>query len=356
VVVVVAAIVPAAALAAAAVSLSGGQLTVTVQSGQTHGILIEPFEEQLPPSRRGFRVRQDTGGRPAFTSSDGDCFVNQLANDVVCAGTRSSIRVNGGAGVDLVTVIEAIARPPVGEPQGCVEFPGEPFPVVARLGGGADVFSVELLGCTLNQVAASFSYGVDVDGGAGADRIAGGKRNDTLGGGAGNDNITGGAGGDSIAGGADNDTIRARDGVFDTISCGTGTDTVEADLADFFDRFVRNRNGFDCESIDTFAVDDGPPARAVGRSLAVVAGAARATVACPRNARTACRGTLSARLGGIRGRVLAQARYSARLGGRATVSLRLGNLRTGTRIVLETSERGVSKKGPRSATRVVLVR
>ncbi|MGZ8692513.1 MAG: hypothetical protein ACXWZT_07250, partial [Gaiellaceae bacterium] len=118
---------------------------------------------------------------------------------------------------------------------------------------------------------------------------------------------------------------------------------------------VRNRNGRDCESLDVFAVDDGPPARALGRRLAVARGAAAVTVECPRNARVRCRGTLSARLGGIDGRVLARSRYTVRLGGRATVSVRVGNRRRGTRVVLETTEQGVSKKGPRSATRLVIV-
>jgi hypothetical protein len=38
------------------------------------------------------------------------------------------------------------------------------------------------------------------------------------------------------------------------------------------------------------------------------------------------------------------------------VNVRVGNRRAGTRLVLETMEQGVSKKGPRSASRLVFVR
>ncbi|MGZ8793944.1 MAG: hypothetical protein ACXW0F_04815 [Gaiellaceae bacterium] len=463
--VLVGAILPAVALAAAAVALSSaGELSVAIQSAQNHGMRVEPFEEATPPNRRGFRVRQDLPGRPAFTSSDGDCFVNGVANDVVCAGARTSIRVTGNAGDDSVTVAERIARVPLISSQGCAEIPPAPFPVFASLGAGADIFTLEPL-CSAAFFAESFSLRVEVDGGTGSDTISGGDRNDTLRGGDGRDqlngrrgndvlqgdggsdvldggededtvtyaeraspvtariggastgvggeadeirtsveNLTGGSAGDalfgtggpnklignggsdeltgfagadalvggagldtidagddadSISSGADVDTIRARDGVFDTISCGDGNDTVIADLADFFSDplgFVRNKNGRDCESITTFAVDDGPPARVVGRFLRVRDGRASVAVACPRNARVACRGTLSARLGSVAGRVVGRTRYSARLGARAAVILRVGNRGRGTRIVLETKEQGVSKKGPRSATQLVLVR
>jgi hypothetical protein len=461
---VVAGLLPLAALAVAAVSLSsGGRLSITVQSAQTHGMLIEPFEEAIPPGRRGFRVRQDVSGRPAFSSTDGDCFVNAFVNDVVCAGPRSSIRVTGNAGSDRITLVEKIA--PTRESQGCVENPPEPFPVEATLGGGADVFVVSQL-CTVRQFAESFSFSVNVDGGPGSDTISGGAHRDTLRGGdlgdtlrglggddvlqgdggsdvldggegvdtvtyaeratpvtariggestgvggeaddidtsvedvtggggndrlfgtsgpnqltggggfdelsgfagtdellggSGGDTINGGDGGDTLSGAGDADRIEARDGVIDQISCGSGSDTVIADLADFFTGSAtlprRNRNGLDCESITTFAVDDGPPARPLGRLLRVLRGRASVVVACPRNARIACRGTLSARRGGIRGQILGRVGYSARLGGRTTVAVRVGNPRRGTRLVLETMERGVSAKGPRSATEVVRVR
>jgi hypothetical protein len=80
----------------------------------------------------------------------------------------------------------------------------------------------------------------------GADRLDGGAGADTLDGGFNDDTIVGGPGPDSLAGDhptgecgiywcklpAGNDTIEARDGERDSVSCGAGTDTVNADAVD----------------------------------------------------------------------------------------------------------------------------
>jgi Ca2+-binding RTX toxin-like protein len=80
-----------------------------------------------------------------------------------------------------------------------------------------------------------------LDGGSGADLLAGGAGNDTLRGGAGDDTIYGEAGNDRIfAGGGNNfidggkgdDRIDARNGKRDTIICGPGHDSVQADRVD----------------------------------------------------------------------------------------------------------------------------
>lgn len=89
-----------------------------------------------------------------------------------------------------------------------------------------------------------------LSGGAGADRLFGGSGRDALGGGGGNDRLSGqggndtlsgGAGVDRFSGGAGADRIGARDGRRETISCGTGRDTVTADRSD---RIAR-----DCERV-----------------------------------------------------------------------------------------------------------
>ena len=82
--------------------------------------------------------------------------------------------------------------------------------------------------------------------GDGADRLDGGAGNDSVDGGFGDDELIGGPGRDTISGdlaGGDcgplwcrypygNDTIQARDGEVDSITCGAGTDTVNADAQD----------------------------------------------------------------------------------------------------------------------------
>ena len=103
-------------------------------------------------------------------------------------------------------------------------------------------------------------------GGPGADNLASGDANDELSGGEGNDLVDGGGGNDAISGdqgldtltgGAGSDRINSRDGEADSVSCGAGSDTVEADTLD--------QIGGDCESVSRVATqgggtaDDGKP-------------------------------------------------------------------------------------------------
>jgi Ca2+-binding RTX toxin-like protein len=71
-----------------------------------------------------------------------------------------------------------------------------------------------------------------VVGGSGNDQIDGSAGPNTLDGGDGNDTLTGLGGADSLIGGGGNDVIQARDGVADTVSCGTGDDRAVVDPAD----------------------------------------------------------------------------------------------------------------------------
>ncbi len=83
----------------------------------------------------------------------------------------------------------------------------------------------------------------EIDGGIGADKIDGGRGNDIINGGSGKDRITGGSGRDVIEGGPGGDRINVADGEFDSVSCGTGNDTVIVDEVDLgnqsFEDFVR---------------------------------------------------------------------------------------------------------------------
>ena len=66
----------------------------------------------------------------------------------------------------------------------------------------------------------------------GNDRLYGGTGNDRLFGGLGNDRLEGHEGRDILDGGPGADRIEARDGMKDTIVCGSGRDIVIADRAD----------------------------------------------------------------------------------------------------------------------------
>jgi Ca2+-binding RTX toxin-like protein len=83
-----------------------------------------------------------------------------------------------------------------------------------------------------------------VNGGAGHDELYGEAGDDRLRGGTGNDELTGGSGRDAMFGGAGHDELKARDGVVDTLSCGSGFDEAHVDRVDVI------ANPGECEEID----------------------------------------------------------------------------------------------------------
>ena len=74
--------------------------------------------------------------------------------------------------------------------------------------------------------------GDTVRGGGGDDRLRGGEGRDSLRGGGGRDRVVGGPGRDVVRGGKGGDTISVADGEPDTVICGGGRDTVDADRRD----------------------------------------------------------------------------------------------------------------------------
>ena len=72
-----------------------------------------------------------------------------------------------------------------------------------------------------------------LDAGVGNDTVWGGAGAETLRGGEGNDVVTAGAGADTVDAGSGDDQIDARDGAFDVVACGDGTDSVQSDTMDF---------------------------------------------------------------------------------------------------------------------------
>lgn len=69
-------------------------------------------------------------------------------------------------------------------------------------------------------------------GGSAADTLVGGQAANRLEGGAGNDVLRGNGGSDALLGEAGDDTIEARDGIADSIDCGSGSDTARVDPSD----------------------------------------------------------------------------------------------------------------------------
>lgn len=127
--------------------------------------------------------------------------------------------------------------------------------VEAELGDSDDVLTL------------SAALPAELDGGDGNDTLTGGANTDSLSGGpgfdvlagdAGADSLDGGTGGDTADGGAGDDSIVLRDELTDTATCGTGRDSVRAEVLDQLD--------FACERVDY-----GPPGRA-GRLRPIVGG------------------------------------------------------------------------------------
>ena len=193
----------------------------------------------------------------------------------------------------------------------------------------------------------------DLIGNAGGDRLFGEANADLLSGLDGADELVGGPGVDRFFGGADGDVIDARDGLIENqISCGEGATTGRDE--DLLTIDLRDAVPADCESVQQFATDDGPPGRALPQRLRARRGDTVAVkLGCPRTARVTCRGVLTLLPPGG-GRALARGRYRVRLGGTASVSLTIRRALPRS-ITAETNERGGSKKGPRFSSRLLRV-
>jgi hypothetical protein len=82
-----------------------------------------------------------------------------------------------------------------------------------------------------------------LSGGAGGDRLEGGDGADRLHGGSGNDRLIGGGGRDSFDAGAGADRIDSRDGLSESVQCGSGADRARVDVSDVLDPDA-------CENVD----------------------------------------------------------------------------------------------------------
>lgn len=259
---------------------------------------------------------------------------------------RGADLLDGGPGNDTVTY--ATVSLPVGVIIGDgVALDGPVGPTSERDEVTGSVENV--IGGGTSDAMVGNAAGNRLVGGGGGDSLDGRGGDDTLDGGPGNDTLSGGAGLDTFLPGDGDDVIGARDGTRESFGCGAGTDTAFVDLLD--GRPVRGIGAprlAGCESILSFAVDDGPPARILGRRLGRAAGEARVTLACPRNARVRCRGVLSVRAGSVSGRLLGRSAYRVARGRRGVVRVSVRGA-VPRRVAVSTLERGASRLGPRSA-------
>jgi hypothetical protein len=179
----------------------------------------------------------------------------------------------------------------------------------------------------------------DLFGGGGTDTLDGGFGIDHVEGNAGNDIVIGGPGGnllgfgDVLRGDAGNDALRFRDGEvdnFNSSSCGSGTDSLDIDLADATFLAVEVGGVFgllaiadlNCESVTVGAINEPPNVIISRRSLRVGSdGRAKVSLTCPATLLAPCAGTL--RIGRSEKSEGAPKAYSIDQGTKGKVSARL---------------------------------
>ncbi len=208
--------------------------------------------------------------RAATVSVDGD-----VLRLVAGPGEYNKLTI-APAGAAAVSVVDSGA--PLTYGSGCVaQFCSGATRMEADLGDGDDALTLSaplpsvlqggLGNDALTLTALTPGLASTLDGGegddalasaAGADVLLGGPGFDSLVGADGDDRLDGGTGGDSADGGAGADSIVLRDRLPDTAVCGSGRDTVRAEVLDQLD--------FACERVDY-----GPPGSA-GRLRPITGG------------------------------------------------------------------------------------
>jgi Ca2+-binding RTX toxin-like protein len=208
------ALLPAAAAAHSLVRVNGAELAylsadATSLNTLTARVAGGDFELRDPTVDGG----SDPGPcRPGDTSDDGNFWIVQ----VFCRSAGiERVRVDLGEREDSATV-------------------ALPVPITLLGGPGADKLTA----------------------GPADDRVRGGDGNDRMSGSGGADVLDGGPGADAFDGGAGDDRLLSADGLAEKLTCGDGTDRVDADTADDV--------AADCESVSRSSVAPPPDADATG--------------------------------------------------------------------------------------------
>ncbi len=316
---------------------------------------------------------------------------------------RGANTVNGGIGDDTITV----GRPGA-DGQNVIDGGPDDDTIVVQAAGRADDISggpgvdlVSYRGRTAGVVVTL--DGQDNDGGQNerdnvrpdVENITGTGRNDTLTGSdednvidgdagddelvglGGDDTLIGGTGVDRTSGGEGDDTIMLRDGITDACpSGGPGENTLDLDLADQFVTGSGLAAGLTLRrlclapgalaaltrfgNVVTFRpLGEGPASRMDLARPAVANGAVRVRLTCPAVLRAACRGTLAV-APAVVGIPFGTASYRVPAGRSRVIRVPVSGTDAAAigrraRVVLISSERGRSPKGPKVAIVTVTV-
>jgi hypothetical protein len=277
----------------------------------------------------------DTGdGCSVFTDFDdhATCFRNGPQMNISLLGGRDVLSLRSTNGVDGPVIEEA----PIGESH----VSGGPGNDILNGHAGVD----HLNGGTGNDTLRGSLGNDELDGRDNADRLEGGDGNDNLAADDGADVLIGGRGADFMQGGVGTDFLNSREptgttAVADTLDCGTGLDTVEADLKDNIQP--------DCNEVDRAPVGETPNVDVLGKTLRVSrrTGKVKVRMRCPRGVkRLGCKGRLQLRLDRSAGTSRSRkVRYKIKAGKRKTVTLKL--TRRDVRTLRSRQRRGRKTRG-----------
>ncbi|MFW2589939.1 Hint domain-containing protein [Sagittula sp. SSi028] len=183
-------------------------------------------------------------GRDTVLGGDGsDTLYGGLGDDRIDGGADADrIVLEDGFGADTVSGGETVTY---GTDDDTLDAGGLSAPVSVTYTGSeagmlrsgtntAEFDGIEGLTLTSGDdtvAGAGDSAGIDINAGAGADRVTGGAGDDSVSGDAGDDTLTGGAGSDTLRGGDGADRLRGGDGG-DLLDGGSGDDNIQAGSGD----------------------------------------------------------------------------------------------------------------------------
>ena len=190
--------------AAPPLDYAGGSGTITIPAGNTSAVLVVPTVlDFLLESNELFRIE--------LSNAQNATFRNRIAQATILNTLlpgRCANKLFGRSGVDVLT----------GSAAGDEIFGRGTADFLAGLGGDD---------CLIGEGGRD-----EMRGGNGADELVGGSGSDSLDGGSGNDRLVGGRGRNTYIAGSGNDSVYARNGIGETVDCGSGTDRVKADRRD----------------------------------------------------------------------------------------------------------------------------
>jgi glucose/arabinose dehydrogenase len=204
----------------------------------TTGQCVPPPEACTVLGTAGDDQLNGTPGDDVICGIGGNDQLFGLGGDDLLSGGAGNDRLVGGPGGDVLQGGDG--------PDDFADYSGSAAPIAVTIGTGADdgaageaddvQIDVERVkGGSAGDHLTAGARRATLVGFAGADTLRGGPANDTLDGRGGADELEGGGGRDKLIGGDDADHLAALDGLVDTLVCGAGIDTREADPIDVLD-------------------------------------------------------------------------------------------------------------------------